>query len=157
MRPNPHKNIFGSLHCTRVRALSVLWTEYPSFNTLKFKRIKNCIIGSKATVMLWWIANGWIFNRPGVAGAVLLTALSFIHNFIHSLTQSSFTSRSSKHHKSQTGRARKLTIWDNVHPSTMCHMSGVTCQVSHVICHVSGVTYQVSHDTFFFFCFWQSC
>ena len=36
----------------------------------------------------------------------------------------------------------------------MFHMSGVTCQVSHVRCHMSGVTCHMS--TFFFFSFRKS-
>ena len=37
--------------------------------------------------------QGGIINRPGVAGAVLQTAVSLIHSFIHLVTESSFSSR----------------------------------------------------------------
>ena len=66
-----------------------------------------------------------IFNRPGVAGAVLQTSSSLIK----SVTKAAFSSESSQHHKSQTVRARKLKFWENVHPD----------YVSHVRCQVSGV------------------
>ena len=51
-----------------------------------------------------------VFNRPGVAGAVLQTPSSFI--------EWSFSSKSSKQFLSQTVRARELTFWENVY-----HMS----------------------------------
>ena len=41
---------------------------------------------------------------------VLQTPLSLIHSFINSVTQSSFSSKSSKYHKSQTIKARELTF-----------------------------------------------
>ena len=63
-------------------------------------------------------------------------------------SQSSFSSRYSWYHKSQTVRARELKFWENVHPPQTCHMSCVTC---HVPCHVSDVTCHVSHVTFLFF------
>ena len=86
-----------------------------------------------------------IVNRPGVAGAVLQTPSSFIH----SVSQWSFSSESSKYHKSQTVRARELTFGENVHPPqhVTCHVSRVTCQVSRITCHVSCVTCHVSHVT----------
>ena len=37
------------------------------------------------------------------------------HLLIHSLIESSFSSQSSGHHKSQTNRARKLNFFENVH------------------------------------------
>ena len=56
---------------------------------------------------------------------VLQTPLSLIHSFINSVTQSSFSSKSSKYHKSQTIKARELTfLWECSPPST-CHMSHV--------------------------------
>ena len=54
----------------------------------------------------------YFINRPGVAGAVLQRASSFIHSWINS----SFSSRSSKHHNSQTLRARGLIFWRLVIP-----------------------------------------
>ena len=79
--------------------------------------------------------NYFIFNRPGVAGAVLQTASSLIKW----VSQSSFSSRYSQHHDSQTVRARELKFWENVHPTpcVMCHLSHVTCHISPVTCHLS--------------------
>ena len=64
-----------------------------------------------------------LINRPSVAGADRLVKIS------------------SKHSQSQTGRARKLTFWENVHPTlyVMCHVSCVTCQVSPVTSQPSRV------------------
>ena len=50
-----------------------------------------------------------IFNRPGVAGAVLQSAPSLINYFIDSLGDPLFKI-SSKHTQSQTGRTRELTF-----------------------------------------------
>ena len=75
-------------------------------------------------------------NRPGVAGPVLKTPLLLIH----SVSQWSFSLQSSKHHNSQTVRARDLKFWDNVH-----HPLCVTCHMSRVIFHVSPVTRHVPH------------
>ena len=57
------------------------------------------------------------------------------------MSQSAFSSKSLKYHKSQTVGARELTFLENVHPPqhVTCHMSHVTCDVSHVMCHVSNV------------------
>ena len=76
-----------------------------------------------------------IFYKPGVAGAC-----SFVINW---LSHWSFSSRSSKHHKNQTVRARKLKFWENVHPTpyVICHLSNVTYQVSPVMCHRSHVSF----------------
>ena len=71
-----------------------------------------------------------LFNRPGVAGAVLQTPLWLSDKFI----QSSFPSKSSTHHYSQTVRAGEFTFWENVHPTPH-----VTYPVSHAICHMSHV------------------
>ena len=72
-------------------------------------------------------------NRPGVAGAVLQTPLSFIHL----LSRSSFCSESSGHCVSQTVRAREERMFTPHHVSHgMCHRSGVRCQVSGVRCQV---------------------
>ena len=48
---------------------------------------------------------------------------------------------SSKHCQTQSGRARELKFWENVHP-TLC----VMCHVSCVTCYLLRVTYQ---STFF--------
>ena len=79
-----------------------------------------------------------MFNRPGVGGAVLQTPLSWIDSVNHW----SFSSKYSKHHKSQTVRARDLQFWHNVN-----HLLCVMCQMSFVMCHMSYVTYHMSHVT----------
>ena len=75
------------------------------------------------------------------------------HLLIHSVSDWSFSSKSSKYHKSQIGRARELKFWENVHPTqhvtcdiwnVMSHMSHVTCHISHVTSHVSHVTCHIS-------------
>ena len=83
-------------------------------------------------------------TRPSVARTVLKSALSLTHLLIHSFFKSSFSSQSSRHHKSQTIRARERKAYKKKSP-----MSGVRCQVS-------GVRYHVSHFflliiIFFFF------
>ena len=75
--------------------------------------------------------NIWIFNSPGVAGAVLQTPSSFIQWFI----KWCFVQIFSKDCLSQTVRAGELIFWENVHPTPY-----VTCHVSHVMCHMSHVT-----------------
>ena len=81
-----------------------------------------------------------LLNRPGVAGAAC------------SVTESSFSSRSSKHHNSQSvlelGSWNFETVFTTPYMSqvtyhvlhVMCHMSCVTCHVSHVMCHMSHFT-----------------
>ena len=82
------------------------------------------------------------------------------------LIQSSFSSRSSQHHKSQMVGARKLTFWENVHgtPCVMCHLQRVTCHLSLVTCHLLHFTCHLSYLTFFQYIFlfikkkiWQIC
>ena len=51
-----------------------------------------------------------------------------------------FSSKSSKHHKSQTIRARELKFWHNVQ-----HLSHIACHVSLFMCHMSHVTCHMSH------------
>ena len=66
-----------------------------------------------------------VINRPSVPGPVLQTPPLTIMP----VGQLSFSSRSSKHHNSQTARARELKFWDNIHPpprlTVMCRVSGV--------------------------------
>ena len=71
---------------------------------------------------------------------------SFINWLSHPLVQIS-----SEHCLSQTGRARELKFWENVHPTlcVMCHVSCVMCHVSRVTCHVSPVTCHMSKYFFF--------
>ena len=56
-----------------------------------------------------------------------------INLFINSLTNKPFSSKSSKHHNSQTARAKALNIWYHVHHPccVMCH----TSHMSHVRWH----------------------
>ena len=84
----------------------------------------------------------YIFNRPGVVGAVLQTPLSLIQR----VSQLAFSSKSSKYHKSQTVGGRGLKFWKKIHPP-----QHITCHVSHVTCHVSPVTCHMSH----FFLSWK--
>ena len=73
----------------------------------------------------------YIFYRPGVAGAVY-------KHLGHLFIMQCFSSKSSKHHKSQTVRARELKFWKNVHPLKhfTCQMSSVTCHMSCIMCHM---------------------
>ena len=87
-----------------------------------------------------------LFNRPGVATAVLQSPPWFIKWVSHPLLQISF-----KLCQSQTERARDLKFWENVHP-TLC----VLCHVSCVTCHVSRVTYHLSDVKIFFLHFFFS-
>ena len=82
-----------------------------------------------------------IFNKPGVAGAVLQSPPWFI-NWLREGCNKFF--------------------WENVHPTLciMCHMSCVPCHmscvmshVSHVMCHLSRVTCHLSKYYFFNFHF----
>ena len=72
-------------------------------------------------------------------------------SLIDLVSESSFSSKPSKHHYNQTVRARELKFWENVH------------QKSHVRCHVSSVTCQVSPVTYIFFFYfffptkWKVC
>ena len=45
------------------------------------------------------------------------------------VSESSFSSKSSKYHKSRTVRAGELEFWGNVH-----HPQHITCHISHVTC-----------------------
>ena len=74
-----------------------------------------------------------LFITPSGAGAVLKQPLSLINKF----GRCSFSSRSSKHHKSQTVSARGLTSflieWSrHTMCKDSCHLSRVMCQLSHV-------------------------
>ena len=69
---------------------------------------------------------------------------------IYCLSESSFTSKSSKHLHSQTVRARGLKFWEDVHCS-----SPSTCHVSCVMCHMSCVTCKMSLK--FLFAGWIHC
>ena len=71
---------------------------------------------------------------------LILLFLYIIKRPIHSLTESAFSSKSSRHLHFLTVRADDLKFWENVHlPSC------VTCYVSHVTCHMSRVTCHMSH------------
>ena len=111
------------------------------------------------THRIWQSIRGWftfvwpcyrflVINRPGLAGAVLQSSLSLFNSFIHSWTHP-LVQISSKYSQFQTGKARKLKFCENVHPTicVLCHVSFVTCYVSHVTCHMSRVPCQVSHVT----------
>ena len=57
----------------------------------------------------------------------------------------------SKHCQSQTGQARELKFWENVHPTlcVMFYVSRVTRHLSPVTCHRSFVPCHLSHVVFF--------
>ena len=80
---------------------------------------------------------GCVFNRPGVAGAVLQSPPLLINSLTDSLTDP-LVQISSKHCQSQTRRARELKFVENVHPTlcVMCHVSPVTSHLSLVTCHL---------------------
>ena len=87
----------------------------------------------------------YIFNRPGVAGAVLKSPLLLINSFSQSVShpfppnlQDTFTS---KPYELGTWNFERMFTSLNVSDVT-CHLSCVTCQMSHVTCHVSHVCYQ---------------
>ena len=66
---------------------------------------------------------------------------------IHSVSHSSFSSKSTKHCLSQTVRTRELKFLENVHspPRVTCHiphLSHVTCQISGVLIYTKGFCYQ---------------
>ena len=64
-----------------------------------------------------------------------------IHHFLtYSLTESPFSSKSSKHWYSQTIRTSELKFFENCHFAITCHVSPVMCLVSCVMCPVSSVT-----------------
>ena len=93
-----------------------------------------------------------LFNRPGVARAVLQTPL-WLFQWV---AESSISSQSSKHWLSQTISARELRFWKKVNPH---HLSYVTCHMSHVTCHMSYVTCTMSPCQYIFFSFFfgQNC
>ena len=74
-------------------------------------------------------------RRPGVD---IVQTHSSLNYFLYSFIKSPFSSKPSKHHYSQTVRARELRIWENFYTPTRvtCLMLCVTCQVSHVRCQV---------------------
>ena len=73
-----------------------------------------------------------IINRPGVAGAVPQRALSLINILINCFNKSWFLKNSSEHLYFQTVRARGAEILREGSPPPTCHLSHVTCLVSHV-------------------------
>ena len=88
-----------------------------------------------------------LIKRPGVAGAVLQTPLSFM-TFIHSLNKrfsDPLVKISSKHRLSQTIRARELKFEKMFTPHNGSH---VTCHMSCVTCHMARVTFHVCHVMF---------
>ena len=71
------------------------------------------------------------------------------HWFIHKIILRWFSSKSSKHYKSQTVKARELNFWENVYPIKhfTCHMSSVTCDMSCIMCHSACVMCHMSCAT----------
>ena len=83
------------------------------------------------------------FNRPGISW---LFYQNLCDSFIHSLSDWSCSSKSSRHLQSQAVWARDLKFLENVHlpPCVICHMSHVMCHMSCVTCHVSCVMCHMS-------------
>ena len=72
-----------------------------------------------------------MFNRNGVAGAVLQTALSLTDSVIlFGIVYTTKLYRLNMYLNSQTVKSRELKFWENVHLP-----SHVTCHVSHITCH----------------------
>ena len=80
-----------------------------------------------------------VFNRPGVAGAVLQTALLLIKvtDGLWKYIQNTVNPKPKK---------LKAEILGECSSHTISHVSRVTCHMSHVTCHLSGVT---CHKSFF--------
>ena len=129
--------------------LKLFWIPIDSIVNFFYKTKWWVIYNFKKHQRFYCLKNIYIFNKPGVDRAVLQTPFSLIH----SLSNWAFPSKPSKHHYTQTVRARKRKFWENIHPPlcVTCQVSGVTCQVSHVRFHMSGVTCQVSHVRWLFF------
>ena len=85
--------------------------------------------------------NENIFNRPGVARAVLQTPLWLII----SVSESAFSSKSSKYHKSQTVRARDLKFWENVQCYQKCPNFGF-CPNSDLCTEIVLIWYDFSYQ-----------
>ena len=100
-------------------------------------------------IILFVIYN-CIFNRPGVAGAVLQSASSLIQSprghFLPNL-------QNIINHKPE-----ELGRWNFERMFTPHYMSHVTCRISRVTCHVSHATCNMSHVLWHFFSsllFWK--
>ena len=84
------------------KSMNILANEYifPKYSNLfKYQNISQDFFGLTLAIFILCV-----INIPGVAGAVLHKALSLSNLF----AEQSFSSRSYKHHKSQTVRAREL-------------------------------------------------
>ena len=90
-----------------------------------------------------------LFNRPGVAGAVLQSPPSLIDSFVNRVI---ILFRIFKTLSIPNRKRWRADILRECSPPTMCQISRVTCQVSGVMCQVSCVRCQVSHFFIFLFC-----
>ena len=89
-----------------------------------------------------------IFNKPGEAGAVLQTPLSFIHSLTQLVSQSVILCENIfKTPLIPNRESYGAEILREGSPSPTCHVSCVTCHMSHVMCHMSRVTCHVSPVT----------
>ena len=101
---------------------------------------QSCVWRSKTTLpQSFW--KGFeplktLFNRPGVAGAVLQTPPSLIDSFIHSLSDPLWKYLQ----KIITPKPFELGTWNFDTMFTIPYVSCVTCHVLCVTCHVSRVT-----------------
>ena len=99
---------------------------------------------------------GFIFNRPGVAGAVLQTASWFVKSVSHCTLWKYLPPDI---HNIINPKPLELDSWNFERMFTLYHVSCVTWHVSPVTCHVSHVTCHVSpvtcHMSFVFCLFLQ--
>ena len=95
-----------------------------------------------------------IFNRPGVAGAVLQSPPSLIHWPSHPFPPNLQDIINDKPLELGSWNFERMFTTHNMSHVT-CHMSCVTCHVSHVMCNMSHVTCHVSHYYYYYnFFFW---
>ena len=84
-----------------------------------------------------------LFNRAGVARAVLQSPLSFINSLINWVTAPlvQISSKPCNPKPEQLGSWKFKRMFISQYVScVMCHVSRVTCPMSHVTCHLSPVT-----------------
>ena len=117
--------------CIAVFPLNIPSTSNNIFLHSAFNRVRIMLIIA-GLPLPYASTRNQLFNKPGVAGAVLQTPLSLINSFI----ESSFSSKSLEYHKLQTIRARELQFERVLTPQHFtCHMSHVTCPMLCVTCH----------------------
>ena len=105
-------------------ALLLQWTN-------KITILNDLLHWNCMTQTTYWARFGVapIFNRHGVACSTFLacSTITSVINYLTHWVRDTLVQISSKHCQSQTGKARELTFWENVHPKqcVMCHVSCV--------------------------------